>query len=369
MQRFYLDHNATSPLRDDLREHLVALLADPPLNAGSVHQEGQRARGIVERARRLVLRSLPGAMAGSLTFVSGATEANNLALRGIAPSAPLVVSALEHPSIRDTATQLGERGRELRWLRHDDRGIIDLDDLRRAVDGAGLVTLMAANNELGNLNPIDEVAAICADAGVPLHLDAAQLWMRAPLAIPEGVSAMSLAAHKAGGPKGIGALWLRKGVGLEPQQTGGHQERGRRAGTEDVLMISAMGALAAAPNFESWSRLASFRDRFESALVEELGAVINGAVETRLPNTTNLSIRGREAEELVMALDLAGIAMSAGSACTAGSMDVSPVIAALGFDEARTRGALRFSFGPRFEEAWLEELISRVVGAIRRFTP
>lgn len=360
-ERVYLDHNACSPMTRSVVDALRAVLDAPPVNAGSVHAEGQGARAMLERARRDVKRAL-GVRGGTVVFTSGATEANNLVLRGWPGAGALVTSRLEHPSVRTVAEDLG---RDVVWVPNNDGGRLDIDALTAALatDGVAGVSLMAANNELGTRNPIEAIAAGCADAGVPLHVDAAQVVGRLPFAVPDGVSAVTLSAHKCGGPIGTGALWLRDGFGVEALIRGGHQERGRRAGTEDVMGAVGMAAALSHADHAAWQGLATVRDALEAALVERLGVAVNGS-GPRLPNTTNVSFVGREAEEVIQALDLAGIAVSAGSACTAGSIDVSPVIAALGLDDARTRGAVRISLGPEHVTLDVPSLVDRISNAL-----
>ncbi len=361
--RYYLDHNASSPTLPSVRERMAELLADPPLNAGSVHREGQRARGLVERARRAIVDALGGG--GTVVFTSGATEANNLVLRRLGPERALVTSRLEHPSVCRIAEYVEERGRDVGWVAHDGVGRPDLDDLARRADARTVVSLAAANNEIGNLNPIADIAALCRDAGALLHMDAAQVFGRRVFAPPEGVSAITVSAHKFGGPLGVGALWLAPDVSCEPLLLGGAQERGRRAGTENVVAIAGFEAAVRATDREAWSGLRSLRDAFELTLVSSVGAVVNGDPSARLPNTSNLSFPGAEAEALLAGLDLAGVAASAGSACTAGSIEASPVLTALGLSASRVDSAIRFSFGPGCVEDDLDDLVRRVVATVR----
>ena len=365
MSRHYFDHNASSPLLPALRERILETLKEETANPGSLHREGQRARSIIEQARAKVLASIQG-QRGALTFTSGATEANNIALQSLRAGDVLVSSRLEHPSIRDTAEEMEERGVVLRWIEHDLRGGLSLQSLEAALDGAAMVALTAANNELGNINDIKEIGRRCDAAGVALHVDAAQVWGRWPLIAEAGVSSLTLSAHKAGGPIGVGALWVDRPTRYPSLTHGGQQERGRRAGTENVLFIDAMGALAQHEE-PAWASLAPLRDQLAAGL-EALGGIRNGDPERALPNTLNISFIGTEAEEMVMALDLEGLAISAGSACTAGSMEVSAVIDALGFDTDRSVSALRWSLGPGLDAADVDaaiEVARRVLERVR----
>lgn len=366
MSRHYFDHNASSPLLPALRDRIAATLREDTGNPGSLHREGQRARAIVEQARAKVLASIQG-QRGALTFTSGATEANNIALQSLRAGDVLVTSRLEHPSIRDTAELLEERGVVLRWLDHDAQGRLSRSGLDAALDGARMVALTAANNELGNINDIKAIGQACAASGVALHVDAAQVWGRWPLQVEAGVSSLTLSAHKAGGPIGVGALWVDRPDRYAPLTHGGQQERGRRAGTENVAFIDAMGALAQHPD-AAWDGLSPLRDRLAAGL-EALGGLRNGDPAHALANTLNISFIGTEAEEMVMALDLEGIAISAGSACTAGSMEVSAVIDALGFDTDRSVSALRWSLGPGLDTSDVDaaiEIARQVLERVRR---
>lgn len=365
MQRYYFDHNATSPLRATLRARLQALLEQDVRNPGSIHQQGQAARTIVEQARMRILRSLNG-VHGTLTFTAGATESNNIALQSLQQGDVLVTSKLEHPSIRDTAKRLMERGVKLRFLPHDARGVLDLDALPSLLEDAQMVSIMAANNELGNINDIPRIAEICKAQEVLLHVDAAQVWGRWPFHISPGITSVTLSAHKAGGPVGIGGLWVDTRERYPAIIFGGEQERGRRAGTENVLWIDLMSQLA--NEAEHWTTSGALRDRLASAF-EGMGAVRNGDPQQSMPNTLNMSFPGLEAEELVMALDLEGISISTGSACTAGSVELSEVLKALDISNARKASALRWSLGPTttdadvdYAAATMERVLARIHG-------
>ena len=373
--RLYVDHNASSSLSEAARDAMRALLDAPIGNPGAIHKSGQRARSLVERARRSVAKRL-GQSGGRLVFTSGATEANNLAFEAAlqGPGA-VITSRLEHPSVVACAERAQANGRALHFVSNDAQGRLELESLRGLLDAqpVALVSVMAANNELGNLNNISEIAAMCEVArsentgAVALHIDAVQVFGRVPSPVPAAASFVTVSGHKFGGPKGVGALWVRGGGAARPILIGGHQERGWRAGTENVLAIHGFGAACDADHIPAWAALAAVRDRFE-AEAQRFGAIVNGASESRLPNTSNVSFPGCDAEELLMALDLAGVECSAGSACTAGSVDVSPVIAALGLDDSRTRSALRFSFGPGHSEADALELARRVADVVKRCT-
>lgn len=361
----YLDHNAHSPLRSDVRALLAAHLERPPANPGSVHRHGQRARGLIERARRAVQGAL-GVSAGRVVFTGSATESNNLALLGAHRPGALVVSRLEHPSVVEAAERCG---RTLCWWPNDGEGRLDVAWLEATLarEAVALVAVTAGNNELGTMHDLGTIAALCAAHEAGLHVDAAQVFGRLTFSAPVGATTVTMSAHKAGGPVGVGALWLLDDGLLRPRIVGGHQERGLRAGTEDAARIDAVGLLArtvedVAP---TWRALEPVRAAFEARLVEQLGAQVNGRGDARLPNTCNVSVPGIDAEEALMALDLAGIAASSGSACTAGSVDPSPVVLALGQGDERARTALRFSFGPEHASADGVAMADAVIDELR----
>ena len=363
MDRIYADHNATCPLSSVARAALLGVLDLGPLNPGAVHGEGQRASRVLEGARRQIRDAL-GLGGGVVVFTSGATEANALAFSARPPRSGRVwVSPLEHASVREAVRGWEAQGLSVHRMGHDPRGRVDLAFLEEVREG-DLVVLMAANNELGNLNPIDALGFACAARGAALHVDAAQLAGRLPWRVPEGVTSVALSAHKAGGPVGIGGLWLAAPQPVIPLWPGGSQERGWRPGTEDVAKASAMAAVYAAP--EAWSELVPLRDAIERGLVERVGAVVLGDVDHRLPHTSSIALPGRRAEEVVQALDLEGVAISAGAACSAGSLDPSPVIEALGVAPEVAQGAVRLSWGPgQGSRVSVEDIVSRFERALR----
>ncbi len=350
-QRTYLDYNATAPVRPAVREAMVEALATVG-NPSSVHAEGRAARGRVEDAR-LEVAALVDADPQDVIFTSGGTEANVLALRGAIAGQgveTLIVSAIEHPSVLQTARLAGVRTLEIPAAAD---GAIELDALAACLaraDGRCLVSVMAANNETGAVQPVEEASALARDHGALMHVDAVQAAGRLALGpMTSGADMITLSAHKIGGPQGIGALIVRDGADPAPVLTGGGQERRLRAGTENVAAIAGFAAAAACVRKETEEpgRLAEMRDRLEADIVADIdGAVVFGSgTVRRLANTTCLAVPGISAEFLVMALDLAGFAVSSGAACSSGKVTRSHVLEAMGIEPALAAGAIRVSTG------------------------
>ena len=357
--RIYLDHNATAPLGPEVREAMLPFLG-PPANPSSAHREGARARSALETARAEVA-ALVGAAPAEIVFTSGATEANNLALRGTAAGLGIVTTAIEHASVLETARALGA---PLSVVPVDREGRVDAGQVVAACDAATrLVSVGLANGEVGSLAPVAAITAGLRRNGVLVHSDAAQAAGRIPLDVAAlGVDLLSLSAHKLGGPAGIGALWVRRGVELAAQTTGGSQERGRRAGTENVAAIVGFGVAAARARAELAANAAA-----AARLVERLwtglrtrvpGVVLNGPADgPRLPNTLNVSFPGAAGESLLVLLDLAGVAVSLGSACAAGAAEPSHVLLAMGRDRDAARSGVRFSVGPSTTAADIDRVL------------
>ncbi len=348
--RVYLDHNATSPLRDSARKAMLAAL-ELHGNASSIHGEGRKMHALLDEARETVARAL-GALAPMVVFTSGGSEANNLALKG-APAERLIVCGIEHPSVIEAAKA---RGLPLDILPVDGRGIIDLDALDRLLKSGPrtLISVMLANNETGVIEPVRDVVAVARKHGALVHSDAVQAVGKIPVNFGIlGVDLLTVSAHKLGGPMGAGALIIRDGLVLEPLIDGGGQELRRRAGTENVAAISAFAAAIGEKRLE----IKALRDQLESGLE---GAVIFGAGAERLPNTTCFATSGLAAETALMALDLAGFAVSTGSACSSGKVAKSHVLQAMGVAPELQGAALRVSLGwtttaddiEKFTTAW-----------------
>lgn len=376
-QRLYLDWNATAPVLPEVREAMTEALQTVPGNASSVHQDGQAARAVVERARRAVAEAVK-APSQAVVLTGGATESNNQVLRDHVRTTddPFVVcSAVEHPSVLEVVETLEQEGVETAVWPVDEAGRVDTDWLEARLDeGATMISIMWANNEVGNVYDVASIADIAHQAGAVVHVDATQALGRIRLDFDEaGIDYMTLSFHKMGGPKGVGATVVREGNKIGPLYAGGHQERGRRPGTENVPAAAGVEAAArcCAHRLGEWNEALETR---KSAFVETLRKAteqmeLRGDPEQQLPNTVNVAFEGVDGEDLLMALDLEGISASSGSACTAGSLEPSHVILAMDYDEARARESIRFSFGPstpRDEMIEAADTIGEVVGRLRR---
>jgi cysteine desulfurase len=362
VRRVYLDHNASSPLHPKARAAMRAWLDGTAVFAGnpsSIHAEGQRARAAVELARRQVAECVGGNLA-DIVFTSGATEANNLALRSLPH--PVATSTVEHPSILSADVPLLP-------IAVDAMGRIPEDFIERATaQGARSISLMLANNETGNLHPVGRIAQEARAAGLPVHCDATQAIGRVHVsALDLGVDLLSFSSHKIGGPKGVGALWVDPDTVLDVLIRGGHQERGRRGGTENVLGAVGFGAAATTVGTEDQVRVATLRDALWAGIAHiDPGATINGDPAARLPNTLNVRFPDVDGEGLLMNLDLEGIAASAGSACSAGSLEPSHVILAMGVPQALARGSVRFSLGPATTRDEIDYTLERLQTILAR---
>jgi cysteine desulfurase len=355
VQHFYFDHNATTPVAAEVLETAVSCLGQVYGNASSIHYFGQAAKQKLEAARRQVA-ALIHASPAEVVFTSGGTEADNLAIFGVVraagrPNAHLISSAIEHPAVLASSAQLEREGVAVTRLPVGANGAVNPEDVRRALrPETVLVTVMHANNELGTLQPIAEIARIAREAGVPLHVDGVQALGKIAVDVDAlGVDLYSMSGHKVYAPKGVGALYVRKGTRLAPIAFGGHHERDRRPGTENVPGIAAFGAaaeLAGRTLAAESERLAVLRDRLETSVLDRIsGTGINGARWNRTPNTSNIYFDGVDGEAMVIALDLRGFAVSTGSACSSGAITPSHVLIALGLSADRARSSLRFSLG------------------------
>ena len=388
LRRVYLDHSATTPVDGRVVEAMLPYLTEKFGNASSVHFFGQEARAAVDRARREVA-AFVGARPAEVVFLSGGTEANNLAIRGVAEASEnyghhIITSQIEHSSVRGICDALEKRGWEITRLPVYDDGIVRVEDVHEAIrPDTVLITMMLANNEIGTIQPVAEIGALVrqerekGNRHLRFHTDAVQAAGRMHVDVERlGCDMLSLSAHKLYAPKGVGALYLRRGVRLVAQNVGGHQERERRAGTEAVASVVAFGAAARLAREELDERTAhvrALRDRFEAGVAERIEDVVfNGNRERRLPHLSNISFRYIEGEGLLINLDLQGVAVSTGSACSSGSLEPSPVIRAIGRDDELARGSIRFSFGKdnSIEDVdYVLEVLPRAVSNLRRLSP
>ncbi|HET6980135.1 MAG TPA: cysteine desulfurase family protein [Pyrinomonadaceae bacterium] len=381
-RRVYLDNSATTPVDPRVAAAMSRAVVETFGNASSVHGFGQQARAAVDRARREV-GTLIGARQNEIVFTSGGTESNNLAIRGVCEAAAahgrhIITSAIEHPSVAGVCTELEKRGWEVTRLPVYGNGIVRVEDVAAALrPDTVLITVMLANNEIGTIQPAAEIGSLVRTQRATghkhlwFHTDAVQAAGRLRLNVEElGCDLLTMSGHKLYAPKGVGALYVRRGVRLHGQNVGGHQERERRAGTENVPGIVAFGEAArlASEEFEQRSQHdRMLRDRFETAVLDRISdVVLNGDREQRLGHLSNISFRFIEGEGLLINLDLEGVAVSTGSACSSGTLEPSPVIRALGVDDELARGSIRFSFGKDNTEAEVDYAVEVLVRAVER---
>jgi cysteine desulfurase len=376
VDRFYFDHNATTPVSAEVLEALVPLLGEVYGNASSIHHFGQVAKQRLETARRQTA-ALIHARPQEVVFVSGGTEADNLAILGAVRRSPkprkhVVTTAIEHPAVLNTCGRLEREGVEVAYIRTGSGGVVDPDDVRRALrPETVLVSVMHANNELGTIQPVGEIARIARKAGVLMHSDGVQAVGKIPVDVGElGVDLYSMSGHKIYAPKGAGSLYVRKGTAIEPILFGGHHERERRPGTENVPGAASFGAAAEwirANLSGEAARAGALRDRLEQGILARVPhAYVNGAGSPRTPNTTNIRFDGIEGEAMVIALDLVGFAVSSGAACSSGAVEPSHVLTAIGLSAMDAKASLRFSLGRSNTEEQVDALIGAVAESAAR---
>jgi cysteine desulfurase len=376
MKRVYFDHNATTPVAPEVLDAMLPYFSEEYGNASSIHTFGQDARGAVEQARTSVA-ALVGARPVEITFSSGGTESDNHAIFGVVTAAGdgpkhLITTSIEHAAVLDSCEALAKRGVEVTVLSVDREGIVRPDDVRRAIrPETVLISVMLANNELGTIEPVAEIGKIAAEAGITFHSDAVQAAGKIPIEVDElGVDLLSLSAHKFNGPKGIGALYVRKGTPIAPLMYGGHSERDHRPGTENVAAIAGMAKAAELAVFRMKGeiiRLSGLRDRLEKGLLERIRfARINGSRAQRTPNTTNLTLPFVEGEAMVIALDLKGIACSTGAACSSGAVEPSHVLTAIGLTPEDARATLRLSLGHQTTDEEIDFALDTIPPVIER---
>ncbi len=380
--RVYFDYNATTPPSPEVVDCVASATRELFGNASSVHHFGQHAKAALDEARSAIA-ALVKADPSEVVFTAGGTESDNFAIRGAAEALEatgrrhLIASAIEHEAVLNTLKALARRGWRTTLVPVDSSGVVSPDRVREALaDDTALVSIMHANNEIGTIQPIADIAALARARGALMHTDAVQSAGKIPIDVRAlGVDLLSLSAHKFNGPKGAGVLYVRRGTRMQPMLTGGKHERNRRAGTENTPAIAGMGVAArqAAQKLETESvRLAALRDRLEAGILASVpGTVVNGGVSPRVPNTTNISFERVEAESLLIALDLEGIAVSTGSACSSGTLEPSHVLKAMGLPVHRTQNSLRFSLGLFSTDAEVERVIDtlpRLVDKLRSLT-
>jgi len=380
--RIYFDHNATTPVDPEVAETIARVMTTEFGNASSVHHFGQRAKAILDDARSAV-GALVGGEPSEIVFTGGGTESDNFALRGVAEALEptgrrhLIASSIEHEAVLVTLRALARRGWRITLLPVDQTGIVDPERLKDAItDDTALVSVMHANNEIGTIQPVAELAAIARGRGALFHTDAVQSVGKIPVDVRAlGVDLLSLSGHKFNGPKGVGALWIKRGARITSILTGGKHERNRRAGTENVPGIAGLGAaaqLAKKKLTNEAARLGALRNRLEEAVLARVpGTAINGVRDPRVPNTTNISFDAVEAESLLIALDLEGVAVSTGSACSSGTLEPSHVLRAMGLPTPRTQNSIRMSLGAGNSESEVDFVVSKlpaIVDKLRSLT-
>jgi cysteine desulfurase len=383
MRRVYMDSNATTPLLPEVLGAMSPYYLEQFGNASSIHHHGQQARAAVERARESVAKLL-NCRAAEIVFTSGGTESDNLALFGLlyphdGESIHVITSTIEHHAVLNAFKALEERGVEVTYVDVDQSGRIHPDSIQAALrPDTRLVSIMMANNETGVLQPVEEIGELAKEHGILFHTDAVQAAAKVPIDVNKiGCHALSISGHKMHAPQGVGALYVRKGILIHPMLVGGNHERQRRAGTENLAGIVGLGKAAdiALDSFAngSISRIAAMRDRLESNILSQIEDTgLNGEDVPRVPNTTNIHIDHIEGEALVIALDLKGLAVSTGAACSSGAIEPSHVLTAMGLRPAQSRSSIRFSFGKHNSEADVDfalSILPETVARLRELSP
>ncbi len=379
MRRIYLDNNATTPVLPEVLEAMRPYFGEHFGNASSIHHHGQETRAAVERARDSVALLL-GCRAAEIVFTSGGTEDDNLAIAGLTGAGDHVItSSIEHHAVLHACKHLEETGCDVSYLPVDGRGLVDPDDVRRALrPNTKLISIMMANNETGVLQPVEEIGKIAAEADVYFHTDAVQAAGKVPIDVKRiGCHALSISGHKMHAPQGVGALFVRRGTRLQPLFYGGRHERSRRAGTENVPGIVGLGKAAelAMQGFERGDdrKMSALRDRLQQGIlaqVEEAG--VNGDGASRVPNTVNIYFDHIEGEAMVISLDLKGLAVSTGAACSSGAIEPSHVLLAMGLRADRARASIRFSLGKQNTAEDIDlalALVPETVARLRELSP
>lgn len=378
MRRVYLDNNATTPVLPEVIEAMQPYFSECFGNASSIHQDGQQARAAVERARESVAK-LIGARSAEIVFTSGGTEGDNTSLFGmVKPGDHIITTAIEHEAVLNSCKRLQQFGCEVTYLPVSGECVVDPDDVRRALrPNTKVISVMMANNETGVLQPVEEIGRIAAEADVYFHTDAVQAAGKIPVDVKAiRCDLLAISGHKFHAPKGVGALYVRKGTLVQPLFYGGKHERSRRAGTENVPGIVGLGKAAEIAHEGlangAMVRIREMRDRIETAALNIEATGVNGGGAPRVPNTTNLHFDYIEGEAMVIALDLKGIAVSTGAACSSGATEPSHVLMAMGVSPEHARGSMRFSLGKMNTSEDVEYLLSvlpEVLARLRELSP
>lgn len=382
MKRIYLDYAATTPTNPEVLKAMMPYLSDIFGNPSSIHSFGQETRAAVDEAKDKIA-TLIGASSDEIVFTGGGTEADNFAIKGIAYANEgngnhIITASIEHHAVVEPCRFLQRRGFEVTYLPVDQYGLVDPQDVKNAIiDKTILISVMHANNEIGTIEPIAEIGRIAREAGIYFHTDAVQTVGRIPVNVDDlGIDLLAMSAHKLYGPKGVGALYIRKGTKLTPFMNGGEQEQGRRAGTENVPAIVGFGKATEIANQDmdmEGKRLISLRDTLINGLISQIEHIrLNGHPTRRLPNNVNVSVESVEGESMLLNLDLEGVAASSGSACSSGSLEPSYVLLAMGLSHELAHGSLRFSLGRESTEADISRVLvvlPRIIAKLRAMSP
>ncbi|MFQ5952621.1 MAG: cysteine desulfurase NifS [Candidatus Omnitrophota bacterium] len=383
MEKVYLDNNATTRTHPEVLEAMLPFYGEFYGNPSSVHSFGREARKHLEKARGSVAALIKADSPEEIVFTSGGTESDNLAIKGVASALKekgnhIVTSSVEHHAVLNTCKHLEEQGWRVTYLRVDECGLIDLKELEESITGdTVLVSIMAANNETGTVMPVEEIGKICSEKNVIFHTDAVQLIGKLPFDVNKTrAHLVSLSAHKIHGPKGVGALYIRKETKIDPCQHGGHHEKNKRAGTENIPGIVGLGKaceIASAFGLPRRDEIKKLRDKLHERIKSQVCDVrVNGHPEKRLPNTLNISFQYLEGESIVLSLDLEGIAVATGSACTSGNLEPSHVLKSMGVKPLFSQGAVRFSFSmfnTEEEIDYIMEKLPPIIERLRKMSP
>ncbi len=383
MEKVYLDNNATTKVHPEVQEAMLPFFQEIYGNASSVHSFGRDARKHLEEARRKVAALVGASSPDEIVFTSGGTESDNFAIKGVASALKdkgkhIITSSVEHSAVLNTCKLLEKQGFSVTYLGVDQYGIIDIEELKKSItDETILVSIIAANNETGTIMPIEKIGKICEEKGVIFHTDAVQMTGKVPLDVQKiKASLVSMSGHKLHGPKGVGALYIRKGTKIDSLQHGGHHEKKRRAGTENVPGIVGFAKaceIAASSGEANYKKTKALRDLLHKRIEEKISHTqLNGHPEKRLPNTLNISFQYLEGESILLSLDLEGIAVSTGSACTSGSLEPSHVLKSMGIETLFLQGSIRFSlseFTTEQEIDYVMEKLPPIIERLRKMSP